>query len=207
MTIGGLSQTIKARDLGLGVGDSGPWETRLSMARANESAAARCPVSTPKRRATDPSSSSRLRSNTTVRTPSRSSCSAAVTFGPERYSTTRSGRRAATASTLGGMPSPTLHGERGGRVVAPGGPTDQTVARADGEEHLGEGRQQRHDATGGHGKRHPAVRVVDDGGAGGGRTLAPGARRGGERDESREVGAHCPAAHSGKPTPDGAERG
>src|SRR2546430_5899447 len=62
MTIGGLSQTIKARDLGLGVGDSGPWETRLSMARANESPAARCPVSAPRRRATGPSCSSRLRS-------------------------------------------------------------------------------------------------------------------------------------------------
>src|SRR2546430_7800349 len=108
MTIGGLSQTMNTRDLVLGIGDSGLWDTRLSMARANESPAAVRPVSMPNRRATGPRSSSRFRSNSTVRMPSRSNCAAAVTFGPERYSTTRSGRRAATASTFGGMPSPTL---------------------------------------------------------------------------------------------------
>src|SRR6266850_937337 len=44
--------------------------------------------------------------------PMRSSCFAAVTLGPELYRTTRSGFRAATASTFGGMPSPTPMAKR-----------------------------------------------------------------------------------------------
>src|SRR2546430_6652066 len=134
MTIGGLSQTIKARDLGLGVGDSGLRETRLSIARANESPAARRPVSTPNRRAAGASSSSRLRSNRTVGMPRRSSCSAAVAFGPERYSTTRSGRRAGTAPPFWGMPSPPLGtASAAGGGAHPAGPPPRRAPPPAGE--------------------------------------------------------------------------
>src|SRR2546422_11351552 len=54
------------------------------------------------------------------------------------------------------------HGERLGWVVAPGGATHEPVARTDREEDLGERGQERHDAPGGRGERHPTPCVVGD---------------------------------------------
>src|SRR2546427_1407309 len=50
------------------------------------------------------------------------------------------------------------HGERLGRIVAPGGATHEPVARADRKQDLRERGKQRHDASGGRGERHLTTR-------------------------------------------------
>src|SRR2546429_3527736 len=89
------------------------------------------------------------------------------------------------------------HGERLGWIVAPGGATNERVARADREEDFGERGKERHDAPGGRGERHPSTRVVGDGDAALDRDVfSRRAGRDGQRDKTREVGPLYPAAHN-----------
>jgi len=100
------------------------------------------------------------------------------------------------------------HGERLGWVVAPGRAAHEPVTRADREEQFGERWKQRDDPLRRRSERHPPTRVVGDGDAALGRgALFPRAGRYSQRDQAREVGAMCPAAHSKKPTPDGSGDG
>jgi len=174
MTIGGLSQTIKTRDWGLGTGG-------LSGEHSE-----------PPGHGPELFEPVEIEEHAPDAEPPELCRSGDVGRGAVQHH--QIGRAGRHRLDVGRDPVPDArHGERLRRVVAPGRPAHEAVTRADSEEELGERREERHDAPGGRRQRHATAGVVRYREAsGGGRALAPRAGRDGQREEAREVGALYP---------------